>query len=762
MKTLKQPWAIRLGSCLGGSLVLALMVGNQEGTLNGDFGIAFFQAYGLHKGTSTAWHFPLRAAIFLAIGLVVFALLSFWRYVVPYLRSPGMRPLGAGFIAVIIAQTVMNWYDPIQAYKNATNSRFFTIKPVVQTSSVLSGLTDDFFVWLAWVLIVVTVASCAASIVVRRLKWLGYLTFVLGVVSAYIAYSAHHKLANAGRSLPQPQDHALGVYADVIGFLLIGFAGLTAVWARSDVADTRVFLTRVTTWRPGLPLVAIGIVFGFLAYGNDCWYAPLTRNADLSATHDLFAGTGVSSLATQYLGWLGWTLFGVVALIAVAATYLSSKALAWLSLAFGFVGIVLTFLTLHSMTFTAFRIAPNDGQRWGNVGDGGFTAFIVFALFAAAGMQVLLSGGKVTTSAREWASDLPVTAMVMKVRASAQLKTLILVGLAVAIFYPPMLTVTWQNVLVTQIGEYVLLAIGLNVVVGWAGLLDLGYIAFYAIGSYTTAYITGSLPVKPPSWLHFSPLLAIPFAIVACLIAGLILGAPTLRLRGDYLAIVTLGFGEIITVVATNNPFHITGGPVGPTVPNPTLHIGPIHITWGEDNLPYWYLLLVIMIVVLVLFYRLEGSRLGRAWAAIREDEVAAQASGVNTTRVKLLAFAIGASTSGLAGVFFATQVGYFDPSVFTLQASILIVAYVVFGGMGSLPGAIAGAAVLTWLPQFLKAQVPANDRPMWVGAAILAMMIFRPAGLLPARRRKAELEGLDGATTHVAALMAVPASEGL
>jgi len=243
-----------------------------------------------------------------------------------------------------------------------------------------------------------------------------------------------------------------------------------------------------------------------------------------------------------------------------------------------------------------------------------------------------------------------------------------------------------------------------------------------------------------------SPLLTIPFAIVACLIAGVLLGAPTLRLRGDYLAIVTLGFGEIMQIVAVNNPGGFTGGPQGPTVPHPRIHLGGVHITWGQDNLPYWYLLLIMLSVVVVLFYRLEGSRLGRAWAAIREDEVAAQASGVNTSRVKLLAFAIGASTSALAGAFFATQVGYFDPSLFTLQASILIVAYVVFGGMGSLQGAIAGAAVLTWLPQFLKAQVPQDDRQMWIGAFVLAMMIFRPAGLLPAKRRKAELTGLEGA----------------
>jgi ABC-type branched-subunit amino acid transport system permease subunit len=299
-------------------------------------------------------------------------------------------------------------------------------------------------------------------------------------------------------------------------------------------------------------------------------------------------------------------------------------------------------------------------------------------------------------------------------------------------------------------------------VVGWAGLLDLGYIAFYAIGSYVTAYITGALPgAQPPSWLHLSPLWAIPFAIGACLLAGVLLGAPTLRLRGDYLAIVTLGFGEIIRIIAVNNPGNITNGPKGAFgIPHPVIHIGPFSITWGQNNLQYWYLLLVLITIVVLLFRRLEDSRLGRAWAAIREDEVAAQATGINTTRVKLLAFAIGASTSGVAGVFFASQIGYINPDNFLLANSILVVAYVVFGGMGSLPGAMAGAAVLTWLPEFLKDQVPAEDRQMWIGAVLVLMMIFRPAGLIPAKRRAAELHGLHrGSNVEVSA---VPEGEGM
>jgi ABC-type branched-subunit amino acid transport system permease subunit len=299
-------------------------------------------------------------------------------------------------------------------------------------------------------------------------------------------------------------------------------------------------------------------------------------------------------------------------------------------------------------------------------------------------------------------------------------------------------------------------------------LLDLGFIAFYALGSYTTAYFVGSLPVKPPHWLIVTPLLAIPFAVIVCLIAGVTLGAPTLRLRGDYLAIVTLGFGEII-YLAAQQAQNITNGSEGitensqrhtHTIPHPSIHIGPLHIQWGLNQLQYWYLLLVFLVIIVLLFRRLEHSRTGRAWAAIREDEVAAQASGINTTRAKLLAFSIGASSSGIAGVFFASQIGTFSPTNFVLNNSILIVAYVVFGGMGSITGAMAGAAMLTWLPEFLKFQVPQSDKLMWIGAIIILMMIFRPEGLIPARRRRIELHDLEQIPSSEP--MAVPLGEGL
>ncbi len=751
----------RLLACLFGGIVLALMVGNQEGTFN-DFGIAFRQAL---------WR-P-RVFIFLAIGVVIFLLITFWPLVRPYIRRPGVASATGGLLVIIAAQTVMNWYDPLASL---TSGKFSDVRSAVDKTAKIGQITSWFFDWMAWSLAGLGLLACAV-VIVTRIRVAGYVAALIGVLGAAAAYDAHSDVIHVGGGI----DHSLGVFADMIGFLILGGAGIIAALSKKDVADPKGFVNNAIGYRSGLFVVLIGVVLGLFALLNDCWTGPLTLNADLAASSKDFKGTPLDGLGTAYLAWLGWTLFVVATVLALAAIFVRLRVIGLLSAAVSLAGIVLTFFTLKSMTEVAAKVAPNNGAEWGNLGVAGFVMCLVFAVYIAGAVQAgsftrrskaqavdpavapaavlaeepVAKKGKRTSGQRK----LPVTAMVGTVRSSRNVRAVLIIGLAIAIFYPPMLPVVWQNVLVVQIGVFVLLSLGLNVVVGWAGLLDLGYIAFYEVGAYTTAYFTNSLPIKPPSWLHLKPLETIPFAILACLIAGLLLGAPTLRLRGDYLAIVTLGFGEITQLWAINAR-GITGGPQGPTIPHPSIHLFGINVTFGEDNLPYWYLLLIMLVVVLILFYRLEGSRIGRAWAAIREDEVAAQASGVNTIRVKLLAFAIGASTSALAGSFFASQVGYFDPSLFTLQASILIVAYVVFGGMGSLAGAMAGAAALTWLPQFLKDQVPQNDRQMWVGALVLAMMIFRPAGLLPARRRKAELEGLDSPSS--AEVTAVPASEGL
>ncbi|MFE2550182.1 branched-chain amino acid ABC transporter permease [Streptomyces sp. NPDC059355] len=312
---------------------------------------------------------------------------------------------------------------------------------------------------------------------------------------------------------------------------------------------------------------------------------------------------------------------------------------------------------------------------------------------------------------------------------------LVVAGLAAAVFLPLLFDRSTNQVLVDWVGIYILLALGLNVVIGWAGLLDLGFVAFFAIGSYSTAFWSGQLPVKPP--FELNPFLSIPVAMVTCLLAGILLGAPTLRLRGDYLAIVTLGFHEIIYLIAKNAE-SVTGGSLGVFgIPHFSVDLGPVQYRWGLDPLDYLWLLIGLITVLVLLFRKLVRSKIGRTWEAIREDEVAAAAHGVDTVKYKLMAFAIGASTSGVAGAVYASKVGFINPENFPLLYSVLVLAYVIFGGMGSIPGVLLGAALLAYLPHGLKDVVDQKDRFMYLGALLVVMMIYRPQGLLPARRRR-------------------------
>ncbi len=236
----------------------------------------------------------------------------------------------------------------------------------------------------------------------------------------------------------------------------------------------------------------------------------------------------------------------------------------------------------------------------------------------------------------------------------------------------------------------------------------------------------------------------IPFAILAAMLAGVVLGTPTLRLRGDYLAIVTLGFGEIIEIVATNLG-GFTGGAQGALgIPHFRFNLLGLHYIWGIADLPYYYLLLGFVVLSMLAFWSLDNSRVGRAWSAIREDEVAAEASGINVLKYKVMAFAIGASTAGFAGLLTASQISYINPGDFTVQVSILILVLVIFGGMGSIWGAVIGAAVIEWFQWFLQVHPLFGYQPqdlyMYLGALLVVMMIFRPEGIIPSRRRKREI----------------------
>ena len=305
---------------------------------------------------------------------------------------------------------------------------------------------------------------------------------------------------------------------------------------------------------------------------------------------------------------------------------------------------------------------------------------------------------------------------------------------------------------------YAILALGLNIVVGYAGLLDLGFIAFYAVGAYVFALLAS------PHWdLHWSPWLILPIAAAIAAVVGAILGAPTLRLRGDYLAIVTLGFGEIVRLFINNldRPINITNGPQGISGID-TLSIGGWSFDQGLNlgvvNLVsaqlYFYVLLALVIVAVVACLRLENSRIGRAWVAIREDEVAATAMGINTRNMKLLAFAMGASFGGVGGVLFASFQGFVSPESFTLMESIMVLCMVVLGGMGHIPGVLLGAFLLTITPEILREVIsplqqqlfghqvvdPENLRMLLFGLSMILVMLYRPGGLWPSARRAQEL----------------------
>lgn len=311
---------------------------------------------------------------------------------------------------------------------------------------------------------------------------------------------------------------------------------------------------------------------------------------------------------------------------------------------------------------------------------------------------------------------------------------------------------------------YVMLALGLNIVVGFAGLLDLGYIAFYAVGAYMYAllaspHLTSNFPALAalfPTGFHSSIWFVIPLGAGLAALFGILLGAPVLKLRGDYLAIVTLGFGEIIRIFMNNlnAPLNITNGPQGITLIDPVRILGvnfgrPLDL--GFVTLPsvylYYYLFLLLTLITLVVCIRLQKSRLGRAWMAIREDDVAAKAMGINVRNVKLLAFALGATFGGVAGAMFAAFQGFVSPESFSLMESIIVLAMVVLGGLGHIPGVVLGAVLLAVLPEVLRHSVaPLQQmlfgkvlveaevlRMMLYGVAMVAIMLYRPKGLWPA-----------------------------
>jgi branched-chain amino acid transport system permease protein len=321
-------------------------------------------------------------------------------------------------------------------------------------------------------------------------------------------------------------------------------------------------------------------------------------------------------------------------------------------------------------------------------------------------------------------------------------RTGLLVLAVVLAVLPQLIGSTLSQVLGT-VGIYLLMGLGLNIVVGYAGLLDLGYVAFFATGAYLTALFTGANRVTsigdlvaPAFVLHLNFYLAVPLVIVVTAFVGLLIGAPVLRLRGDYLAIVTLGFGEIAKVLVQSSWLQdYTGGPQGLRDVTDAA-IGGIGF---RDPQPFFYLVLVFCALAIFVSQRLAVSRVGRAWNAMREDELAAEAMGVSTIKYKLLAFAMGAAVGCLSGTLFAVQIGSITPESFTIIVSITALAVVILGGMGSIPGVVVGAALLIGLPGLLDEFE--EYRLLVYGAALILVMVLRPQGLVPNVRRQRELQ---------------------
>jgi branched-chain amino acid transport system permease protein len=315
---------------------------------------------------------------------------------------------------------------------------------------------------------------------------------------------------------------------------------------------------------------------------------------------------------------------------------------------------------------------------------------------------------------------------------------------------------------------YVMLALGLNVVVGFAGLLDLGYIAFYAVGAYVAALLSSPQLTTQFEWiahlfpngLHTPIWVIVPCAMGLAATFGVLLGAPTLRLRGDYLAIVTLGFGEIVRIFMNNldRPVNITNGPKGITGIDPVnvagFNLARTHEFFGlkfPTVYMYYYLFVLCSLFVIFVCVRLQHSRIGRAWAAIREDEIAAKAMGINTRNVKLLAFAMGASFGGLSGAMFSAFQGFVSPESFTFWESVVVLACVVLGGMGHIPGVILGAVLLAVFPEFLRSTMgPLQHfifgheivdteviRQLLYGLAMVLIMLYRSEGLWPSPKHE-------------------------
>ena len=389
-----------------------------------------------------------------------------------------------------------------------------------------------------------------------------------------------------------------------------------------------------------------------------------------------------------------------------------------------FTSIWFMFLTFPIMVIKVNTIYKTVEWRWERmiyVGVGSFVVALIWRFLLKrkeAGVKMAAMGMEAKTSAFQ--------ALIKDARFYKPAIVVLALFLAV---YPWVFSLYQTNILITAL-IYVVVGLGLNIVVGLAGLLDLGYVAFYAVGAYSYALLNHHFGIG--FWV------ALPIGGLLGTLFGIMLGFPVLRLRGDYLAIVTLGFGEIIRLVLENwNEFSF--GPSGiANIPRPGFF--GIELSLHEVHIYLYYLMIGLAMLTIFVVRRLQDSRIGRAWIALREDEVACQAMGIDKTKTKLSAFALGATWAGMGGVVFAAKTTFINPASFTIWESVIILCVVVLGGMGSIIGVICGALILILLPEYLRAF--SEYRMLIFGAVLVCMMVFRPGGIITATRKTYRFEG--------------------
>lgn len=383
------------------------------------------------------------------------------------------------------------------------------------------------------------------------------------------------------------------------------------------------------------------------------------------------------------------------------------------------VSLWFVFLTFPLMVIKVNPIERTVTWRWQNMA---YVAVFSFILFLAGRLYMTIRHRRHDRPHRQGVRE-AMSRVMYRLSSDAALRYPLLVATALFALAFPFLFSTYQtNIMITAL-MYVVLGLGLNIVVGLAGLLDLGYVAFYAVGAYSYALLNHHFGVG--FWT------ALPIGALLGTIFGILLGFPVLRLRGDYLAIVTLGFGEIIRLILENwNEF--SKGPSGiSNIPRPGFFGLEMSLDAAIGYL--YYLMIGLVLFTIFVVNRLQNSRIGRAWLALREDEIACQAMGIDKTRTKLTAFALGATWAGMVGVVFAAKTTFINPASFTFLESALILCIVVLGGMGSIVGVMLAAFILILLPEYLRAF--ADYRMLVFGAVLVLMMVFRPQGLMGGRR---------------------------